>query len=404
MSYLLNVLSGAERGVAPAALRAATGVVEPFYATVMRVRNRMFDSGMLSSHDLGRPTISVGNITAGGTGKTPLVRWLAERLRERDRHVAVLARGYKSSSTAGGDEQIMLERALNMSPASGAPSEGQDEGSSRHVGEDPHPNPLPEYRERGKDGSASMLPHRYSRVELVADPDRVGAAAGVLRGDPSIDVFILDDGFQHRRARRHLDLVLLSAPEPFGFGHVLPRGLLREPLAGLRRADACIVTHADQVSAQDLTDIEQQVRQHHASVPIYRSVHRHVALWNRNAGVADQRKPVEMLGQTPFFAFAGIGSPDRFDRQLARWGSAYRGHRWFADHHPYSVRDLNEVREAGRRAGAQVLVTTEKDWVKLMDLPRGDGPPIWRLEMAIEFLGDDEARLSAQVMKVVELG
>jgi tetraacyldisaccharide 4'-kinase len=358
MSYWSNVLSGAEGGAGPALLRAATGVIEPFYSTAMRVRNRLFDAGMLPSHDLGRPTISVGNITAGGTGKTPMVRWLAEKLRERGRHVAVLARGYKSSSPAGGDEQIMLERALN----------------------------------------GGCLP----RVELLADPDRVRAAAGALRRDPSIDLFVLDDGFQHRRARRNLDLVLLNGPEPFGFGHVLPRGLLREPLAGLGRAGAIVVTHADQISAAEMAAIESQVRRYGPQIPVYRSVHEHVALWNSAAGAPDARRPMETLGQVPFFAFAGIGSPARLDQQLSRWGATCRGSRWFADHHAYSAGDLRELESAARSAGAEVLLTTEKDWAKLSDLPPDGDVPIWRIEMAMRFLDGDEERLLRQVVEVVD--
>jgi tetraacyldisaccharide 4'-kinase len=358
MSYLLNVLSGTEGGPGATALRATTAAIEPFYAALMRTRNWMFDARWVSSHGLGRSTISIGNITTGGTGKTPMVRWLAQRLRERGRHVAVLARGYKSSSSAGGDEQIMLDRMLNCS------------------GE--------------------------RRVELLADPNRMNAAASVLRSDPSIDLFILDDGFQHRRARRNLDLVLLSAPEPFGFGHVLPRGLLREPLSGLRRAGACVITHADQVSAEQLAAIEQQIHRFALDVPIYRAVHQHVGLRRGNETGKEAGESVGMLGQVPFFAFAGIGSPARLDRQLAEWGSTYRGKRWFDDHHAYSIRDLRELSDAARAAGAEVLLTTEKDWVKVIDLPRSNLAPIWRIEMAMRFLEDDEERLFAQILKAIE--
>jgi tetraacyldisaccharide 4'-kinase len=359
MSDWSNVLSGANRGAGATLLRAATRAIEPFYATAMVARNRLFDAAVLSSHDLGRPTISVGNITTGGVGKTPMVRWLAERLRQRGRHLAVLARGYKSSSSAGGDEQIMLERALNV----------------------------------------GALP----RVELLADPDRVRAAGEALQRDASIDVFVLDDGFQHRRARRNLDLVLLSAPEPFGFGHVLPRGLLREPLTGLVRAGACVLTHADQVLAGQIAAIEQRVQRYAPQIPVYRSVHEHVALWNSAGGANDARQPMEMLGQVPFFAFAGIGSPARLERQLSRWGAGYRGSRWFADHHSYSVRDLRELESAARAAGGEILVTTEKDWAKLSDLPAGVGAlPIWRIEMAMRFLDGDEERLFAQIVQAIE--
>jgi len=354
MGYIRNVMSGAERGVGATALRIAASAAEPFYATATRLRNQLFDAGVMRSHALGRPTISVGNLTAGGTGKTPMVCWLAERLRAHGRHVAVLARGYKSGGSNQGDELQMLDAALN----------------------------------------AAALP----KVELIANPDRVAAAATALGRDPSIDLFVLDDGFQHRRARRDLDVILLSAPEPFGFDRLLPRGLLREAPAGLSRAGACVLTHCDQLTADELKALEQRVRAYHADVPIYHAVHAHTAL--RMSGPSE-RLPIDSLGQTSFFAFAGIGAPARLDRQLHRWGAAYCGRRWFPDHHHYNQTDIAELRASALGSGAQVLVTTEKDWVKLSDLPGVEQTlPIWRIEMALRFWDADEARFWEQIVRI----
>src|SRR5687768_1490731 len=198
-------MSGDDRRLSATLLRTALAAVEPFYSGAAAVRNRMYDSGVKATKSLPRPTISVGNITTGGTGKTPVVRWLAERLRDDGWRVAILSRGYKSKPGTLGDEQLMLDRALN------GPAE-------RH------------------------------RVTLVAHPDRLRGAREALRLRPDTDVFLLDDGFQHRRAGRDLDVVLVSATNPFGYGRVLPRGMLREPLGGLRRAGAFVITHADQAT------------------------------------------------------------------------------------------------------------------------------------------------------------
>jgi tetraacyldisaccharide 4'-kinase len=355
MDYIRNVMSGTQRGAGATALRLAASVAEPWYAMATRLRNRLFDTGVMPSHHLGRPTISVGNLTAGGTGKTPMVCWLAERLRVHGRHVAILARGYKSGQASQGDEQRMLDAALN---AGGSP-----------------------------------------KVELIANPDRVAAAASVLARDPSIDLFLLDDAFQHRRARRDLDVVLLSALEPFGFEHLLPRGLLREVPAGLRRAGACVLTHCSQITAEELAAVERRVRIHHAEVPIYRAVHAHTSL--KGSGSSD-RLPIDSLGQTPFFAFAGIGAPAQLDLQLRQWGSAYRGRRWFPDHHHYTVADLTDLRSAASHYGAEVLVTTEKDWVKLCDLPGVEHAlPILRIEMVLQFLEADEARFWKRIVEAI---
>jgi tetraacyldisaccharide 4'-kinase len=350
-----RVMNGDDRSAAAAALRAAASIAEPFYSAGMILRNRLFDSGLKRTHSLGRSTISIGNLTAGGTGKTPMVRWLSDRLREQGRHVAVLARGYRSGGLEAGDEQRMLDAVLNAG------------------------------------GSA--------KVVLIADPDRVRGATLALAGDPEIDVFVLDDAFQHRRVRRDLDVVLISAPEPFGLDHVLPRGLLREPMSGLRRADAVVLTHCDQASETALADLEQRIRTYNPRSPIYRTVHAHAGLKQGSGGDV---APIELLGQKPFFAFAGIGAPARFDTQLKRWGERYRGSRWFADHFAYDAAAVNALQSAARAAGAEMLVTTEKDWAKLADLPlASDALSIWRIEMELKFLGDDASQFWKQIVDAV---
>jgi tetraacyldisaccharide 4'-kinase len=350
-----NMMSGADRGLGAAALRLAASMAEPLYAAATRMRNRMFDAGVMKSYDLGRPTISVGNLTAGGTGKTPMVCWLAEQLRARGLRVAILARGYKSEGGERGDEQRMLDAALNT----GA----------------------------------------LSTVELITNPDRVAAATAALARDPGIDVFVLDDAFQHRRARRALDVVLLSAPEPFGFERLLPRGLLREGPEGLHRAGACVLTHCDQLAPQKLEAVERRVRNDQPDLPIYRTVHAHRFLKRSAAG---ELRPIDCLGQTPFFAFAGIGAPELLDHQLRSWGTTYRGRRWFPDHHHYTPADVTALRAAAEASGAEILVTTEKDWVKVADLPgMARELPILRIEMALQFLDGDESRFWNQIAGVI---
>ncbi len=185
--FIHRVLDGTDRSFQGHALRAITAIAEPFYATAMRARNFFYSRQILPSHALGRPTISIGNITTGGTGKTPVVAWLASRPARSRPKTRCLLRGYRSSALGLSDEQLLLDRSLNTP-------------------------------------SAVSIPVR-------ANPDRTQSAAQLLREQPAIDTFILDDAFQHQRVRRDFNLVLISAIDPFGYGHVLPRGLLREPLA-----------------------------------------------------------------------------------------------------------------------------------------------------------------------------
>jgi tetraacyldisaccharide 4'-kinase len=345
------IMSGTARGAESVLLRAALRIGELFYASAIRFRNGMFDRGVCRIRRLARPVISIGNLTTGGTGKSPTVRWLAERLRADGRHVAILSRGYRAASSGLGDELTMLDRSLNDStePA----------------------------------------------VRVRANPDRFAAGESLLNEHPEIDVFLLDDGFQHRRLARDLDIVLVSATEPFGFDHVLPRGLLREPVTGLRRADAVIVTHADQTGADALTEIERTIRRHRPEMPVYRATHAQVGLLESSASSpgADIKHPIGTLADRRFFAFCGLGNPDAFGQQLNRFGDRYAGHRWFADHHRYTQSDLHILAREAVSHGADVMVTTEKDWVKIAPLFDPAGMPIWRIEMRLQFQANGEEQL-----------
>ena len=354
-------MSGREGGVCAVLVRAATAAVEPLYCTITAGRNWLFDRGLLQSFQLPRPVVSVGNITTGGTGKTPVVRWLAEHLRASGRNVAVLARGYGAARGELGDEQLMLDRMLNA---------------------------------EGIDGA--------SPVSIVANPDRAASARHLLRERPDVDVFLLDDGFQHRRVRRDFDLVLVSAINPFGYERVLPRGMLREPAAGLRRANAFVFTHADQVTPAKLDAIERRIRRWNIAAPVYHAAHAHAGL---RAGSESAPLPLDELRGKSWFAFCGIGDPQTFLRQLQSSGGRCAGHRWFPDHHRYTARDLAALRREAGAAGADVLVTTEKDWAKLAALPAPDedGPPVWRVDMRIRFFGEGERLLAEQLAGVLKV-
>jgi tetraacyldisaccharide 4'-kinase len=350
----LRVINGQERSLIGRAVRVGLTIAEPFYAGVMRLRNWCFDHRIRRILDLGRPTISVGNITTGGTGKTPVVLWLANAMRERGHRPAVLLRGYGSTRSGVSDEQTLLAQSLN------------DAGSEvlRRAGSEVQKTP------------ASIL--------VRANPSRVEAAKSVLLDDPSVDLFILDDGFQHRKATRTFDLVLISAVEPFGYDHVLPRGLLREPLAGLKRASAFLITHSS--PARD-SKIEAALRDINAAAPIFRADHIQATI---RVASTDQRLPIAQLSGENVFVFAGIGDPESFARQLESAGCAIVAHRWFADHHPYVANDIDSLAAAAKDAGASWLLTTQKDWVKIAGvLPSPLPIPIGVVELSIAFADGD---------------
>lgn len=350
--FAREVLSGRDRSIRASLLRGILGAAEPAYAAMMAVRNRLYDRRWLRSHFLGRPAVSVGNLTAGGTGKTPVVQWLGQSLRQRGRQSGILLRGYMRNGSVQSDEATLLRCRLN-------------EGAQR-------------------------------AVEIEANPDRLAGAAKILSRTPQTDLFILDDGFQHRRAQRAFDLVLIDATSPFGFGHVHPRGLLREPRGGLRRASAILLTRCDMVEPKELERLKNELRRWNAAAPIHACSHRHRGLVGPDASYL----PIDELGRKRFFTFSGIAQPEALDRQLQKWGRCYAGHRWFEDHHTYTQADMQAIIADARAVEAQLLVTTEKDWVKLDEhksLCATAGLPLHRLDLSIAFDEDDEAKLLAQI-------
>lgn len=340
----LAILRNDTTGPAAGLLRGVLGIVEPVYAGLMRMRNQLYDGNLLGSCPLGRVTISIGNLTTGGTGKTPLVRWLAEQLCLRGWTPAILLRGYAARKGLG-DEEVELRRLLQ--------------------------------------------PVLGDRALVRAGPDRLASARTVLTESPQIDLFLLDDAFQHRRARRDLDLVLINAAEPFGFNHVLPRGLLREPLGGLKRADAVILTRTDGVLAVGIESIIRTIRTYNPAVPIYGTRHT-ITGW---IGPDETVHPADAIVNQPVLLFCGIGDPESFDRQVRGMGGKVIQTRFFPDHHAYTRRDLRDL-----TAGGQLLVTTEKDWVKIAPLISGIPlPDIWRARLEIQWNDGDDKKLLQQI-------
>ena len=329
-------------------LRAAAWCAEPLYAAVMRLRNRMYDAGILPAHPLGKPTISVGNLTTGGTGKTPIVQWLCRRLAAAGQRPAILLRGYKSTSHGISDERTLLAEA---------------------------------------------------NVPVIADPDRRRGAAAALAQHPRTTLFILDDGMQHRRVHRDFELALIHAAEPFGFGHVLPRGLLREPPSAIRRAHAVLITHADEVDPAAIEAIACTIHSKIENLRIFRCDHVIQAL----RPASGESVPIQNLSGKRYFAFCGIGSPASFFRRLAHCGGTCAGTRQFDDHHDYSNADISQIVQAANSANAEMLITTAKDWVKLEPFAGAISIPIFRADLAIRFHADHEEQLLRAIQERLKL-
>jgi tetraacyldisaccharide 4'-kinase len=289
------------------------------YSAAVRMRNRFWDRPH-AAHRAELPVISVGNLTVGGTGKTPVVAWLCTHLLERGRRPAVVTRGYGGEAGRG---------PVDVSAGDG-PLAGPE-----IAGDEPF-----------------MLARSIPGLVVVAGSDRVSGATRAR--ELGADVVVLDDGFQHRRLARDLDIVLVDSAGPFGNGRLLPSGILREPISSLGRAGIVVITRCRAES--DTAGIEEVIRRHSRSVPVVRA-------GIGGGGFVDiEGRSVSVPRRA--VAFCGIGNPGSFRELLERSGVEVAEFRPFRDHHPYRVEEIEALRSAAGRLGAS-LVTTEKDLARL---------------------------------------
>jgi len=324
----LRVVRGETRGLRGVLARRALGGIAAGYAVAVGMRNALYDSGLWSAQRVGVPVVSVGNLTLGGTGKTPMVEWLARWYRDRGVRVALISRGYGSRREINDEGRVLEEN-------------------------------LPD------------VPH-------LQDPDRVASGWIAVRELES-QLIILDDGFQHRRLARDLDMVLLDSLDPFGQGRLFPRGLLREPVGSLRRAGVVMLTRADLVDRSRREEIWSLIERVTGSGVRLESRHAPVELIDAEGG----RFPLSELFARDVAAFCGIGNPDGFRRTIAPLCGRVLDFRVFPDHHPYNRADVRGLAAWARELRPNLVLTTQKDLVKLRALSLG-GVPLRGLRIGLE--------------------
>lgn len=352
-SYYFDLISGKARGVFADVMRAALWILSLGYLAGVSIRNARYRVFRGAARKATRPVISVGNITTGGTGKTPMTAWIAQRLGNQDRIVGILTRGYRGRPVRFSDESR------------------EDAASQWRIESD----------------EAALLTRLCPKAIVVIDPDRVaGAERAASRG---AEVLVLDDGFQHRRLARDLDIVLIDATAAFGFGYALPRGLLRESLRGLRRAGLIILTRSDLVSGEKRARLVEAIQRMSGGKPLIVARH-HIPgfadVKGRPVGEVDARAMQAVL-------FAGLGHFDPFRESIERLGATVVAAYQYPDHHDYSDEEISQLTEVCTQLDANALITTEKDAVKLVGR-WPDGPvPLLTARLAIEFDAADEAIL-----------
>jgi tetraacyldisaccharide 4'-kinase len=287
----------------------------------------LYQRGTFKTAKLPRPVISVGNITTGGTGKTPLVEFVARTLADEGKKVCILTRGYRRKNPG---ERVLVSDGTTVfsSPA--------------EAGDEPY----------------LLASNLVGRAAVVSDANRFAAGEGAIK-HLATDCFVLDDGFQHLQLARNLDIVTVDATNPFGGGQLLPYGRLREDVSGLKRADCFVLTRCDQVNT--VNAIQQELAKLSGDRPVFLSR----MSTSRIAPLSedDAKTPTD-----PVAAFCAIGNPESFFKHLALNGCDPVLRKAFRDHHAYSQSDIESVVAAAKQSGAKSLITTAKDAVKLRPL------------------------------------
>jgi tetraacyldisaccharide 4'-kinase len=323
-----RALVNGRRGVGPTLSRLILRAASVPYRWAVWLRNRHFDRGGKRVCRARAPVVSVGNITLGGTGKTPCVEYVARYYREQGRRVVILSRGYGGKAGLN-DEALVLK------------------------------DNLPD------------VPH-------LQGPDRATLAARAA-DEFDAEVLVLDDGFQHRRLARDLDLVLIDATDPWGPGYLFPRGLLREPMVELRRASVVMLTRCNQVEANERGRLREAITQLAPKAPIVETRHRPVELVRSDGA----RAKLDRLSGRRVMAFCGLGNPGAFRQTLQDLGANVVGWRTFPDHHGYSDKDVRELHAWASSLPADCLMaTTQKDLVKIRRAHWG-ARELWAIRISV---------------------
>jgi tetraacyldisaccharide 4'-kinase len=365
--YLMEVILHHRRGLLPTLLRTAFWLLSGIYRTVVKCRLFLYRERFIHDHHLGVPVISVGNITVGGTGKTPVVELLARALHARGRRVAILSRGYKSKRPRRAPllRRLIAKAGMARKPRNPPPrvvSDGQRVLlDSHHAGDEPF-----------------MLAQNCPGVPVVVDRDRVKAGRHAIK-EFGADVLILDDGLQYLRLKHRHDIVLVDSTSPFGNGHMLPRGTLREPPRSLRRASYIFLTKAGQ---GDNSAVIEAIRRHNPVADIIECNHRPVHFQNIHTG---ERLPLDSFTDKFVGALSGIAVPQSFEEGLRRLGAKVGWTARFADHHRFEQREITQFVERCAKACADAILTTEKDFVRFPKMATTE-LPMYFLRVEIEIL------------------
>jgi tetraacyldisaccharide 4'-kinase len=332
----------------------------------MRARHFLYDKRIFRHHTLGCQVISIGNLTVGGTGKTPIVEVFARELQQAGRKVAILSRGYKKVEHGFWKKTLDKFTGRERRRPPRVVSNGQELLlDSARSGDEPY-----------------MLAANLPNVVVLVDKDRVKSGRYAI-DKLHCDTLVLDDGFQYRRLKHRVEIVLVDCTNPFSNGYVLPRGLLREAVGNLRRADFIFITKA---AGKEAEALQAQIEKINPRAEISICIHRPRYLQNVYSG---ERKELDFLRGRSVALVSGIASPDGFEKEIRRLDAIMCYCKRFADHHRYSQQEIINIINKSKQHNAAAIVTTEKDAVRFPKIERQD-VPVYFLRVEIELLSGVE--------------
>lgn len=356
--YAVDVILERREGGRANALKFVLGGLAFIYECAVQTRLELYRRRLLRAQELGCPVVSIGNLTVGGTGKTPVAEMLARELQRRGRHVAILSRGYKSAPRPFVQRlRNKLFKHLDLFPPRIVSDGKRVLLDSRHAGDEPH-----------------MLAKNLSGVCVLVDKDRVKSGLHALRHFGS-DLLLLDDGLQYQRLRHRVDVVLVDRQAPFGNERLLPRGTLREPPANLRRASYIIVTKCGPEPDEGLLS---RLRSLNRTAAIIECNHAPRHWQDIRTG---ERYPLDHLRGRHVGALSGIARPESFEEGVRELGAVVEIGKAFADHHRFTKKEILRFLDWCDRRSLDALVTTEKDAVRFPDI---DAPPVPMLFLRVE--------------------
>lgn len=364
--FFLAVISEQREGRGADFLRWMLRYLSYIYGAITAGRNFLYEKRIFRHHTLGCQVISIGNLTVGGTGKTPVVEVFARALQKEGRRVAILSRGYKKVEHSLAkkilDKMTGRERRRPPRVVSDGTALLLDSAMS---GDEPY-----------------MLASNLSDVAVLVDRDRVKSGRYAI-DKMQCDTLVLDDGFQYRRLKHRLEIVLVDFTNPFSNGYVLPRGLLRESAGNIRRADFIFITKS---TGRDSEKLKEQLRVLNPRAEISECAHRPKHLQNVYTG---ERKDLNFLQQAKVALISGIAAPQGFESEIQRLGATLVYLKHFADHHRYRQQEIIDIINKAKKNQAAAIITTEKDSVRFPKIERQD-VPVFFLRVEIELLSGVE--------------